>query len=219
MHLAALFSGGKDSTYATYLMQKEGHTIDVLVTMNPEREDSYMFHHPNIALTKVQAHRMQLPHMLIPTKAVKEQEVQDLKEVLGGLDVDGVVTGALASQYQRSRIDKICAELGLEVFSPLWHRNPLVYLEEELSVGFKIIITAVAAEGFDESWLGREMDNKMLAELEKLNKKYGIHIGFEGGEAESFVYDCPMFAKPIKILKTKKHWDGVRGWLEILETE
>jgi ABC transporter with metal-binding/Fe-S-binding domain ATP-binding protein len=219
MHLASLFSGGKDSTYATYLMKKEGYEIDVLVTMKPEKEDSYMFHHPNIDLTKVQAHRMQIPHMLVHTAAKKEEEVQDLKKVLAGLDVDGVVTGALASQYQKSRIEKICNEIGIFVFSPLWHRNPLVYMSEELDAGFKIIITAVAAEGFDESWLGREINQEMLQELEKLNEKYGIHIGFEGGEAETFVYDCPMFSKPIKITNVKKHWDGSRGWLEILEIE
>ncbi|MBK6586687.1 MAG: hypothetical protein IPG26_07775 [Coprothermobacter sp.] len=70
--------------------------------------------------------------------------------------------------------------------------------------GFKVIVTAVAAEGLDSSWLGRQIDQKMLNELKDLNRRYGVHPAFEGGEAETFVLDGPIFKKRIKILKAEK---------------
>lgn len=219
MELAALFSGGKDSTYALYKVMKEGHKIKYLVSVFPSRQDSWMFHYPGIELTKLQAKRMGIEQVIVKTIGIKEHEVLDLKKALERLDVDGVVTGALASVYQKSRIDKICKELGLKSLSPLWHKDPIRLIKASRKAGFRAIITAVAAYGLDYNWLGREIDDRCLEDLKKLNKKYGIHIGFEGGEAESFVYDCPLFSKPVKIIKTKKIWDGVRGHLEILEAK
>jgi uncharacterized protein (TIGR00290 family) len=85
------------------------------------------------------------------------------------------------------------------------------YLKELLVTGFEVIITAVAAEGLDQSWLGRRLDEKAIADLEKLSDKHGVHMGGEGGEYESFVLDGPIFRKRIRILSAHKEWDGARG--------
>jgi len=58
-----------------------------------------------------------------------------------------------------------------------------------------------------------------LNKLQDLSIKYGFNINFEGGEAETFVIDCPLFTSPISIKKSKKIWDGYRGRFEILEAE
>ena len=63
----------------------------------------------------------------------------------------------------------------------------------------------MAAEGLDETWLGRKMDNEMLKELK--NKKMVNYAG-EGGEYESLVLDCPLFEKKIEILDSKKVMDS-----------
>jgi len=211
--VAVLFSGAKDSTFAIYQSMNMGMDVKFLVTINPKSDESYMFHHPNIKWAGLQAEALGIKIITKETEGEKEKELDDLKEVLSSIkdDIDGVVSGALESRYQRVRIDRICRELGLESFAPLWMRSMSDYLEEIIKTGFKVIITAVAAEGLDESWLGRKLDKKLIKDLEKASLKYGIHKGFEGGEAETFVLDGPIFKKRVKILEARKEWDGIRG--------
>lgn len=207
MKLGALFSSGKDSSYALYLMQKQGHEIKCLITMRSKNPASYMFHTANIKLALLQAKAMNIPIIGKETKGEKEKELEDLKEALGQAKkeykIEGVVTGALFSEYQKSRIEKVCKNLKLKVFSPLWHKNPEEELRELVKEGFEMIITVVAAEGFDKSWLGRKINDKMIEDLKVLNKKYGINICAEGGEYESLVLDAPMFNRKIKIIDSE----------------
>ena len=210
MKLAALISGGKDSLYACYLASKS-HDIEFLVSMLPERSDSYMFHYPNVRLTELQAKAMEKKIVFGKTKGIKEKELEDLKMVLKDLGVDGIVTGALAYNYQKKRIDKICEELGIKHIAPLWGIDPREEWKNILKLGFEVIITQFACEGLDESWLGRRIDFKAFEELEELSRKYGFHLGFEGGEAETFVLYMPLFKKRIKILKARKILENYRG--------
>ena len=99
----------------------------------------------------------------------------------------------------------------MDCINPLWHADPFIYWKNLLSEGFKVLIAAVAAEGLDESWLGKVMDESSLSELLKISEKYQIHLGFEGGEAETFVLDCPMFSKSIKVVDAEKIWAGSSG--------
>ncbi len=218
MKLASLFSGGKDSTHATYLMMQQGHEIKYLITIFPKRQDSWMFHHPCIELTRLQAKSMGMKQIIQKTSGEKEKELEDLEKVLAKLKnkIDGVVSGALASQYQRQRIDDICEELGLTSLAPLWQRDQEEILREETSI-FDVIITGVAADGFDESWLGRRIDNECIKELKKLHQKYKINLAFEGGEAETLVSDGPIFKKRIEIESFEKKWDNKTnsGYIEV----
>lgn len=203
MKLGSLFSSGKDSSYALYLMQKQGHEIKCLITLKSKNPDSYMFHTANINLAKMQAEAMDIPIIEKETQGEKEKELEDLKLALETAkkeyEIEGIITGALFSEYQKIRIEKVCESLGLKVFSPLWHKNPEEELKELVEEGFEVIITVVAAEGLDKSWLGKKINENMIKDLRVLNKKYSISICFEGGEAESLVLDAPMFNKKIKI--------------------
>jgi ABC transporter with metal-binding/Fe-S-binding domain ATP-binding protein len=198
MKLACLFSGGKDSTYALYLTLKEGHEVAYLVSVFPESPESYMFHYPMIEKTIEQAEAIGIKHIIVRTKGEKEKELEDLKNALSRLDVDGVVSGAIASNYQKSRIDRIAKELGIASLAPLWHKDEERLLKEQIDSGFEIIITHVAAQGLDKSWIGRKIDRKALEELKKIREKYQINLSGEGGEFETLVLDCPLFSHPIK---------------------
>ena len=215
MKCALLFSGGKDSTYAGFLARKAGYEISCLITILSENLDSFMFHTPSITLTKKQAETMEIPIIIQKTKGIKEDELKELESVIKTAKtkygVEGIVTGAIASVYQASRIQKLCNKLNLECFNPLWQKNPFELLEELIKNGFKVIIVGVGAEGLDESWLGREIDINMINDLNELNKKYGINPAGEGGEFESFVLDCPMFKKPLK-LKNKRIAGNKNAW-------
>ena len=221
MNVGVLWSGGKDSTYAAFLAKQQGDQLACLITICPSAEGSWMYHYPNIGWTKLQAQSANLPHVMVPTEGVKEVELADLSKALvaakSQYGIEGVYSGALASVYQKSRVDRICAELGLRSFSPLWRIDPKVHLLNLIRDCFETIITGVAALGLDESWLGRRLDGVMVEELVELQRKHGMHAALEGGEGETFVLDCPIFKERVEIVSSKKHWNGSYGYLEILE--
>lgn len=216
--LGVLFSGGKDSVFACYrAMQKE--TVACLITLVSENEDSYMFHTPNIRKTDLQADAMGLPLLSWPTKGEKEEELQDLKDAIATAKemygIEGIVTGAIESVYQAARVQRICRDLDLWCFNPLWQIDQIDYLRLLLSEGFQIIITGVFAYPFDSSWVGAELTQERIRKLEVLQKRYQINPSGEGGELETFVLDGPLFKKRINILRASKAYENYRGRLTI----
>lgn len=219
MRLAALISSGKDSLYSMYKAREAGHKIEYIIAFFSENPESYMFHIPNVHLVEEQAKLMGIPVIKIITKGEKEKELADIENALAGLKgmIDGIVTGATASNYQKTRIDNICKKLSLKSLAPIWQVPPAQTLRNMLKDDFKIMIVGIAAPPMDDKWLGRIVDEQCIKDLEELNKKHGIHILFEGGEAESLVLDCPMFGKIIEVTESEKHWDAKAraGWLEV----
>lgn len=217
MRVAVLFAGGKDSTYAAYCALKSGLKLKYLVTMVSKNPYSWMFHTVNIDMTSHQAEAMGIQQLMRPTSGEKERELEDLREAMSAVrnDVDGIVAGSISSSYQKNRVDRICKELGLASIAPLWGRDSIELLREMIGAGFEIIITSVAAQGFDESWLGRKIDEGAIQDLANLNMKYGINPSGEGGEYESFVLDAPLFKKRIEPSEAEKIWRGTNGFLLI----
>ncbi|MBR9683362.1 diphthine--ammonia ligase [Candidatus Woesearchaeota archaeon] len=207
MKLAVLFTGGKDSVYATYLARKQGHQITCLITLKSENLYSYMFHTPAIELTELQAEAMGLPLITQATAGEKEIELKDLAtaihEARQKYSFDGIITGALFSDYQSSRIQKIAEELKLEVFSPLWHKPQKEEMQELLDERFKFIMTSIAAEGLDKEWLNKPVSQKELDKLNELNERFGLNVSGEGGEFETLVLDCPLFKKQLVLEEVK----------------
>ena len=195
MKLGVLFSGGKDSSYALYKARKENE-IKVLITIDSKNKDSFMFHTP---IDKVQelSKKINLPLIKVKTEGRKEEELEDLKKAIkkaiNEYQIEGVVTGAVASTYQASRIQKICDELEIYCFNPLWQKDQEELLREIIELKFKIKIVKVAADGLDESWIGKVIDKKNLDKLIELSKKYRFSISGEGGEIETEILDGPIF--------------------------
>jgi len=219
VRLAALVTGGKDSTLALYRTLRQGYEVKYLVAMLPQREDSWMFHFPNIHLTGLFAEAVGIPLVKAETTGIKEKELEDLKNLLSSLNIDGVISGAISSQYQKKQVDKICRELNLRSIAPLWKEDPIKLLNEMIGLGFKTIIVGVYAYGFNESWLGRKIDLKTLEDFIELNKKYRISPVGEGGEYETLVLDAPFFKKKIQLLQTEVIWENYSGYLLVKRAE
>ena len=217
MRVCVLFSGGKDSVYALYTVQQYGWDVECLITVLPQREDSYMFHTPNIRFASVIADALEIPIKTKETNGEKETELEDLKEILKDTDVDGVISGAIMSDYQNTRIDSMCHDLGIKSFAPLWRKSQEMLVREMINAGFRIIIVGVFAQHLDESWLGREIDHKALTELIELQRKYKINIAGEGGEIETMVLDGPNFKKRVVLKKWEKVYERDSGILRIGE--
>ncbi len=215
--VAALFSGGKESTYTVWVLQHQGWEIVSLVTVRPKQANSWMFHYPNVEWTRLQAKAMVIPHRMV--EATGKDELADLESALvvmkREMGIVGVATGAVASDYQKTRFDNMCHTIGLKSYSPLWHKRPELLVDDLKKAAFRVIVTGVAAAGLDEDWLGKELTGEQWQRLDQLSKKHGIHLTGEGGEYESFVLDAPHFQKRIEIDRSKTFWDGHSGRLVI----
>ncbi len=224
MNLAVLFSGGKDSTFAIHEVRKTGHTVKCLITILTHSADSHLLHHPNIKATSLQARAMKIPQILIESDtADTEKEIDLIKTALvkskSEYNVAGVVHGGILSEFQKTQFDDVVKSLGLHIISPLWKRDERQYMCDLLDCGFEFIITSVSSAGLDESWLGKKLTKQDLDTLILLSEKYGFNLSFEGGEAETFVTNCPLFSHPITITESKIHWDGYRGRFEIVHSK
>jgi len=212
MKLGLLFSGGKDSMLAGFIVKNYGHELSCLISILSENKNSFMFHTPSINNVEIQAKAMEVPILIGHTKGEKEIELNDLRDVIirakEEYGIEGIVTGAVLSVYQASRVQKICNELNLEVFNPLWQKNQEEILNELIEEKFDVRIVGVFAYPLDKSWLGRKIDKKYIEEVKVLSDKYGISIAGEGGEFESFVLDCPLFEKKLEIIGYEDSCDG-----------
>ena len=135
------------------------------------------------------------------------------------IHLKGIIAGAVESEYQRSRIQKICDELDIVLYAPLWKSDPLVMINKMVETGFEIMIVGVAADGMEESWLGRYIDNNAIVELKAINEKYGVHILGEGGEYETLVTNGPHMNRRVEIeydVFWEQNWGEIRvknAWL------
>jgi len=214
MRLGVLFSGGKDSTLALH-MAAEKETVACIITLVSKNKESFMFHTPNIDVSALQAEALGLPLVSLETEGKKEEELADLEQAIAEAKskygIDGVVTGAVESVYQASRVQRICNRLDLWQFNPLWKTNQKCLLEILLEKNFEVIISGVFAYPLDETWLGKQLDTPMITRLVELQGKYGISPSGEGGEIETTVLDAPMFRQKIQVTEAAIEWKGSSG--------
>ena len=222
MKLGTLFSGGKDSTYSIYLQKKQGCEINCLLSIFPQSDESHLLHHPNLKWTALQSKSMNIPQLSIKTDSIDIQsEISAyehiLKQAIDEYQIEGLLHGGIKSKFQKQQFESICNKLNILAIAPLWESDPKKYMHDLLYSNFKFIITSVSSDGLDDSWLGKEITINDIESLSSLSKKFGFNLDFEGGEAETFVIDCPLFSYPIKINKGEKYWDGYRGRFEIVD--
>ena len=210
MKLAALTSGGKDSILAIQKALDAGHTVTHMITVVPENKESYMFHSANLAAVRVMAERAGMEYREIPTAGEKEAEILDMQEGIRGLDTEGLIVGAIASTYQRERVEAVCKALGLSVFAPLWGMEPSAVVAEVASrMDARIVVTA--ADGLGENVLGKRIDADLIRVLQVVAAKRRIHIAGEGGEYESLVFDAPFFSSPVNADGMQTVFEGMVG--------
>jgi diphthine-ammonia ligase len=217
MRVAALFSGGKDSTFAAYAAIQRGWELTHLLSIIPEDRESMLFHVPNLHVTPLLAEAMQRPLITEEAKAGEDGELDALRRIFRRISVDGVVVGAIASDYQHERVNRIAHESGLRVFAPLWRHDPKHLVRDYVAAGFEIVFSSVSAEGLDASWLGRRWDDDTIQDLLRLHASHGVHPCGEGGEFETLVLDGPMFHQSLEVLRAEPRWTGRSGVWQVVD--
>ncbi|MEM0445259.1 MAG: diphthine--ammonia ligase [Nitrososphaerota archaeon] len=220
MRLIALFTGGKDSTLALDLAREAGHEVALLVTARSARRESWMFHTACIGVQHLQADAMGLQHRYVEVSGRKEDEVVELGVSLSALikefGADGILSGGLASHYQRRRLEWLAEKAGVRHVAPCWGMRPRELLLEVLRRGYYLVFVGVSAYGLGPEWLGRRLDYGSLEELDRLSERHGFNLAGEGGEYETLITDAPFFKKALRI-KAEPVWLGDRGYLSISE--
>lgn len=222
MRLGVLFSGGKDSCLALHRAAERDEVV-CLVTVVPDNPESFFFHTPNLHLTQLQAQALELPQVRVDTAGVEEEEIADLAVAIGRArdehGVEGIVTGAVSSVYQATRVQRVCDDLGMWCFNPLWQLDQVQLLWELVRDGHKVMVSGVFAPPLDAEWLGRIIDAPTVHELEGLWKSHGIHPAGEGGEIETTVLDAPLFRSRLTVRAARRDFQRDSGVLVVERAE
>lgn len=221
MKAAVLFSGGKDSCLALHIAKQEGYEIRYLLSIIPKTFDSFMFHKPNLDLLEKQAEYLNMDLIIMESESIENEEIDDLKELIKGVadEVEVIIAGGIASNYQGKRIKNICNELNLKFYAPLWDYSSEQVWEKLFKEKFKVILTKISCEGISKEFLGKIINKEGFLKLKELSKKYKFRLDFEGGEAESAVLKMPEFKKEINLEYDIKSDGEYRHFLEIKKVE
>ncbi|XP_058062679.1 uncharacterized protein LOC131212718 [Anopheles bellator] len=211
MRVVALVSGGKDSTYNMMQVTAEGHEVVALANLHPKDRDeldSYMYQTVGHQGIEKLAQAMELPLYRRMTRGnsintkghyepTEDDEVEDLYELLAMVQreqhIEAVAVGAILSDYQRVRVENVCARLNLVSLAYLWRRDQTELLQEMIDCQVHAIIIKVAALGLmPDRHLGKSL-KEMQPHLLLMRDKYGLNVCGEGGEYETFTLDCPLF--------------------------
>jgi ABC transporter with metal-binding/Fe-S-binding domain ATP-binding protein len=215
MNAISLYSGGKDGTFALYIALQQGLKVDRLVTINPKNRESVMYHVPNVEHTKNIAEVIGIP---LDTFYI-EDSVEELTDLLKNYDSKIVISGAIKSEFQKTKIEKICTQLNKISYTPLWYKDEILLIQEIINSGFEVYISSVSAEGLGQEFLGAKFDMALLSKLIKLNEKYKINISGEGGEYETIALNAPFFKKRLIVKEYDKEWQGSSGIFHIKKLE
>jgi len=196
--LGAVFNGDKDSTCAMYIATTFGWDIACIINIQKEKSNES-------TLIQYQAQAMALPLIVEQSSG---EELADMYEAIKKAKEQYQITGIIAAGSYET-ISKICKELKLRIFAPLWQKDQIKLLKEMIECGMEIQICSVTAESLGEKWLGRKLDMHAYEELVQLQYRIGLHPAGECGEYQSIVLYCPhLFQKRLTITKAEKHMES-----------
>ncbi len=208
------WSGGKESALSFYLSKGLGICITHLINMISEDGRHSRSHGINPELLRRQAELMKVP--IIQQKASWENYEDEFKKAVSEIKGKGAHTGVFGDidlQEHRDWIEKVCGEMEIQPILPLWGLKREDLLLKFIEAGFKAIVVTVDSEFLDEGWLGREINEEFITDLEKLGN---IDLCGERGEYHTFVYDGPIFDRAIEFTMVKKIFRGKHWFLELI---
>ena len=205
MRIAVLSSGGKDSSAAWWWAMCRGWEIAAVVTVDIQDGDSHMFQVPSTKWVERQALLANVPWVNVPAAGLVEDEIETLEQALSKLEIDGIVSGALRSDFQKQRLECMSQRLNIHSFSPLWHQTPIEHLKGMVEAGFQIMLTSVSCEGLDHTWLGHVLTESSLLELHALSKQHRFNVDGEGGEYETYVLGGPIWSRALRVEGSEEH--------------
>ena len=203
-------SGGKDSTYALYLALKEGlHVTNLLFIKTGGKA-----HLENQRVLKLIAESLEIPLVTVG------ENFSEIRKTLKKLQADTLVSGIMTTSEHIDYYREITDPIKVKFHSPLWGKDPFTALSEMCQLGFKMLVIEVNTEmGSPKNWLGKELDDNLIAEIKRLESAKKINPIGEWGEYHTVVLDCPIYKKRVNIIKSKIVWKGSKGYLVIKDAD
>jgi len=192
-----LWTGGKDSSLALYEARQDGYDVRCLVTFAPEQKN--FLAHP-MEFLKMQAQALELPHHIFYVTEPFEAGYENHLRILRDMGIGTVITGDIAEVggapnwiRERSR------PVGMNVHTPLWGRDRNLLLQQLVAEKFKVFFSCIKTRWLTENWIGRELNDSSIADLQMVRQHTGLDLCGEEGEYHTLVADCPMFKRTINV--------------------
>ena len=144
----------------------------------------------------------------------------DFKNTILALKKEGIrggVFGDIDIEEHRQWIERVCHEVDIIPYQPLWGQSQDKIMRDFINLGFEAVVVAAKADLFGEEWLGHKVDLDFIKHLDELREMKDITLCGEAGEYHTFVTDGPLFSRRIEILETKKVLRDKHWFLEILQ--
>ena len=214
--VAVLFSGGKDSVYALeYALSR--WKVSYLLSIKPTRTDCYLFHYATVEHTPKLAKLTGLKHILLKCNvAHPKREADIVRRVVEMNPVDAVILGGVGLQrLQLKSIQDALLPFGTEVFASHAGHDHEEVIKDMTKKGYRFIISQIASEGLNEYWLGKVIDERNINELIQRSRKFGFHVGGEGGYYDTLVLEAPILNKALRMKHAVKYMEGQNvGYIE-----
>ncbi len=211
------WSGGKDSCFACYLATRNGLKVHYLANTVTEDGKRSCSHGLSADVIQIQSQAIGIP--LVQRRTTRDNYEAEFKSMLRAFKQEGVeggVFGDIDFEEHRQWIDRVCQEVDITPYLPLWGQSQEKILRDFIDLGFEAIIVTTKADFFGEEWLGRRVDLDFIKHLDALRETKDITPCGEAGEYHTLVVDGPLFKKRIEILETKKVLREGHWFLEIL---
>ncbi|HUZ08331.1 MAG TPA: hypothetical protein VMV89_12710, partial [Candidatus Paceibacterota bacterium] len=175
-----LWTGGKDCSLAFYEAGRDGYDVRCLVTFAP-LSPNFLAHPPDFI--KMQAQALALPHYILPISEPFEKSYETaLVRLRDEMGICMVITGDIAEvNGSPNWIRERSRPVGMKVHTPLWGRDRLTLLRQQLASGFKVVFSCVNTRWLTAGWVGRELDDAAIADLRSVRDRTGLDLCGEEG--------------------------------------
>ncbi|MDB6040539.1 MAG: protein of unknown function ATP-binding region [Verrucomicrobiales bacterium] len=193
------WSGGKDSALALQeILRSRLYEVVALLTTCTEGFRRISMHGVRCSLLKTQASQLGIPLRKVFIEKGSSNADYEVRMCAALLEyqkagVNKVIFGDLFLEQIREYRDRMLAGIGMSALYPLWGRNTRALAGEFIRAGFQAVLVCVDPRQLDASFAGRLYNETLLSELPSTVDPCG-----ENGEFHTFVFNGPIFQKPVK---------------------
>ena len=209
MKVFVSWSGGKECALATYRAISQEHEVLYLVNFISEDGERSRSHGIKSSVLALQAEAIGIP--LVQVKTSWEEYEENFKKVVRELKdrgIEGGVFGDIDLDGHREWVERVCGELGIKAFLPLWGAKAEELIEEFLKLRFEAIVVATRLE---ESLVGKVLDEALVSHITEL----GSHPCGEEGEYHTFVAAGPIFKRTLNVTRGRTEKKDNMWFLDI----
>jgi len=214
------WSGGKDGCLALHRAITKGLKVRNLSNMVTEDGERSRTHGLSARVLQEQSQAIGIP--LVQRRASWQSYEGEFKRMVNDLKQEGIkggVFGDIDFQEHRDWVERVCREVDITPYLPLWGEEQDKILKDFINLGFKAIVVATKADIMGEDWLGKEINLDFIDQLSEIKKTRDITLCGEAGEYHTLVVDGPLFGKRLEITASRKTFRDEHWLLEILSTE